>query len=153
MSKKEERNSPYFMPIDAAQSNIPEGDGALILPLPTPAGVVLRSGTVAVCNLHLQYTDRYVYHIVYSQHFVIECIHLFLSSNEPNILEGNIFYNGQVAEWEIKPNAAFNVLVAPALDILLLLLPGAALSRSPVFSFLILLVNVQLVCLRSYRIL
>ena len=58
-----------------------------------------------------------------------------------------------MAEWEIKPNAAFNVLVAPALDILLLLLPGAALSRSPVFSFLILLVNVQLVCLRSYRIL
>ena len=85
--------------------------------------------------------------------FVIECIHLFLSSNEPNILEGNIFYNGRVAEWEIKPNAAFNVLVAPALDILLLLFPGAALSRSPVFSFLILLVNVQLVCLRSYRIL
>ena len=153
MSKKVEINSPYFMPIDAAQNNIPEGDGALILPLPTPAGVVLRSGTVAVCNLHLPYTDRYVYHIVYSQHFVTECIHLFLSSNEPNILEGNIFYNGRVAEWEIKPNAAFNVLVAPGLDILLLLLPGAALSRSPVFSFIILLVNVQLVCLRSYRIL
>ena len=30
------------MPIHAAQNNIPEGDGALILPLPTPAGVVLE---------------------------------------------------------------------------------------------------------------
>ena len=34
----------------------PEVDGALILPLPTPAGVVLRSGTVFVFNLHLTYT-------------------------------------------------------------------------------------------------
>ena len=67
------------MPIDAAQNNIPEGDGAMILPLPTPAGVVLRSGTVAVCNLHLPYTDRYSYHGVYSQRFLIECILLFLS--------------------------------------------------------------------------
>ena len=66
MSKKEEIKSPYFLPIDAAQNNIPKGDGALILPLSTPAGVVLRSGTVAVCNLHLPYTDRYVYHIIYS---------------------------------------------------------------------------------------
>ena len=70
------------MSIQAAQNNIPEGDGVLILPLPTPAGVVLRSGTVAVCNLHLPYTDRYVYDIVYSQHFLIECIHLFLSSEQ-----------------------------------------------------------------------
>ena len=64
MSKKVEVNSPYFMSIHAAQSNKPEGDGALIL-LITPAGVVLRSGTVAFCNLHLPYTDRLVYHIVY----------------------------------------------------------------------------------------
>ena len=76
MSKKVKVNSPYCMPIHAAQNNIPEGDGALILPLPTPAGVVLRSGNVAVCNLHLPYTDTYVYYIVYSQHFLIECIHL-----------------------------------------------------------------------------
>ena len=99
MSKKVEVNSPYFMSIHAAQNNIPEGDGALILPLPTPAGVVLRSGNVAVCNLHLPYTDRYVYHIVYSQHFLIECIHLFLSSEREKELEGNIFYNGRVADW------------------------------------------------------
>ena len=56
MSKKVEVNSPYFLPIHAAQNNKPEVDGALILPLPTPAGVVLRSGTVFVFNLHLTYT-------------------------------------------------------------------------------------------------
>ena len=39
------------MSIHAAENNIPEGDGTLILLLPTPAGVVLRSGTVAVCGL------------------------------------------------------------------------------------------------------
>ena len=65
MSKKVVVNSPYFKSIHAAQINIPDGDGALILPLPTPAGFVLRSGTVPFCNLHLPYTDRYVYHIVY----------------------------------------------------------------------------------------
>ena len=82
MSKMVEVNSPYFMSILAAQNNKPKGDDWPILPLPTPAGVVLRSGmyTVSVCNLHLPYTERYVYDIVYSQHFVIECIHLFLSS-------------------------------------------------------------------------
>ena len=67
MSKKVAANSPSFVLIHAAQNNIPEGDGALIVPLPTPVGVVLRSGNVAVCNLHLPYTDRYVYHIVYHQ--------------------------------------------------------------------------------------
>ena len=87
------------MSIHAAQNNIPEGNNALILPLPTPAGVVLRSVTVGVCNLHLPYTDRYVYHIVYSQHFLIECIHLFLSSEHEKELEGNIFYNGRLADW------------------------------------------------------
>ena len=56
--KKVEVNSPYFMSIYAGQNIIPERDGALILPLPTPAGVVLRSGTVAVYNLHVPYTDR-----------------------------------------------------------------------------------------------
>ena len=99
MSKKVVANSPYFMSIHAAQNNIPDGDGALILPLPTAAGFVLRSGTVAFCNLHLPYTDRYVYHIVYSQHFLIECIHLFLSLEQQIKLEGNIFYNGRVADW------------------------------------------------------
>ena len=53
------------MSIHAAKNNIPEGNSALILPLPTTAGVVLRSVTVGVCNLHLPYTDRYVYHILY----------------------------------------------------------------------------------------
>ena len=99
MSKKVEAISPYFMSIHVARNNIPEGDGAVVLPLPTPAGVVLRSGTVAVCNLHLSYTDRYVYHIVYSQHFLIGCIHLFLSSEHQTELEGNIIYNGRVADW------------------------------------------------------
>ena len=98
MSKKVEINSPYFMSIHAAQNNIPEGDVALILPLPTPFGVVLRSGTVAVCNLHLPYTDRYVYHIVYSQHFLIECIHLFLSSERGK--KGKVIYF-IMAEWLI----------------------------------------------------
>ena len=75
------------MSIHAAQNNIPDGDGALIVPLPTPAGVVVRSGTVAVCNLHLPYTNTYVYYIVYSQHFLIECIHLicfFLQRKKKN---------------------------------------------------------------------
>ena len=100
MPKKVEVNSPFLCQyMHAAQNNIPEVDGALILPLPTAAGVVLRSGTVAVCNLHLPYTDRYVYQTVYSPHFLIECIHLFLSSDSPKELEGNIFYNGRVAEW------------------------------------------------------
>ena len=87
------------MPIHAAHNSIPDGDGALILPLPTPAGVVLKSGTVAVCKLHLPYTDRYVYHIVYSQHFLIECIYLLLSSEIEKKLAGNILYNGRVADW------------------------------------------------------
>ena len=99
MSKKVAANSPSFVLIHAAQNNIPEGDGALILPLPTPAGVILRSGTVAVCNLHLPYTDRYVYYIVYSQHFLIECIHLFFSAEEEKEWQGNIFYNGRGADW------------------------------------------------------
>ena len=99
MSKKVAVNSPYFMSIHAAQNNKPEGDGALVVPLPTPAGVVVRSGTVAVCNLHLPYTDRYVYHIVYSQHFLIECIHLFFSSEKRKEWKGNIFYNGRGADW------------------------------------------------------
>ena len=43
-------------------------------------------------------TDN-VYDIVYSQHFLIECIHLFLSSEQQIELEGNIFYNGRVADW------------------------------------------------------
>ena len=51
MSKKVAANSPSFVLIHAAQNNIPEGDGALIVPLPTPAGVVLRSGTVAVWGM------------------------------------------------------------------------------------------------------
>ena len=87
------------MPVHAAQNNISESDGALIFPLATPFGVVLKSGTVAVCNLHLPYTDRYVYHIVYSQHFLIECIHQFLSSEREKERKGNIFYNSRVADW------------------------------------------------------
>ena len=98
MSKKLEVNSPYFMSTHAPQNNIPEGDGVLILSLPTTAGVVLSSGTVAVCNLHLPYTNRYVYHIVYSEHFLIECIHLFPSSERKKEWAGNLFYNGRVAD-------------------------------------------------------
>ena len=51
--------------VNTPRNNKPEADGALILPLPTPVGGVLRSGNVAVCNLHVPYTDRLVYHIVY----------------------------------------------------------------------------------------
>ena len=40
--KKGRGTSSYFTLIHAAQNNIPEGDGALILPLPTLAGVVLE---------------------------------------------------------------------------------------------------------------
>ena len=67
---------------------------------PSPHLLVLfsRSGIV-VCNLHLPYTDRYVYHIVYSQHFLIECIHLFFSAEKEKQLEDNIFYNGLGADW------------------------------------------------------
>ena len=87
------------MSIHAAQNDIGEGDGALILPLLTPSSVVLGSGTVAFCNLHLPYTDRYVYYIVYLQHFLIECIYLFLSSEQEKAFLGNIFYYGRVADW------------------------------------------------------
>ena len=65
ISKKVEVNSPYFLSIRAAQSNIPKGDGALILPFPTPAGVVLRSGTVLFLT--------YFYHILTDM-----CITLFI---------------------------------------------------------------------------
>ena len=99
MSKKVAVNSPYFMSMHAAQNNKPEGDDAVIVPLHTPAGVVVRSGIVAVCNLHLPYTDRYVYDIVYSQRFLIECIHLFFSSEKLREFQGNIFYNDRVADW------------------------------------------------------
>ena len=61
------------------------------------------------------------------------------------MLKGNIFYNGEVADWKKKRNAGFNVLVTLALNILLWLLAGVALSRCPVFCSSILLVNVQLV--------
>ena len=61
------------------------------------------------------------------------------------MLKGNIFYNCEVADWKKKRNAGFNVLVTLALNILLWLLAGAALSRCPVFSSSILVVNVQLV--------
>ena len=61
------------------------------------------------------------------------------------MLKGNIFYNGEVADWKKKRNAEFNVLVTLALNILLWLLAGAALSRCPVVCSSILLVNVQLV--------
>ena len=48
------------------------------------------------------------------------------------MLKGNKFYNGEVADWKKKRNAEFNVLVTLALNILLWLLAGAALSRCPV---------------------
>ena len=51
MSKKVEVNSPYFMSIHAAENNIPEGDGALILSLLTPSCVVLRSVTLTVWGM------------------------------------------------------------------------------------------------------
>ena len=51
MSKKVEVNSPYFMPIHAAENYMPEGDGALILSLLTASCVVLRSVTVAVWGM------------------------------------------------------------------------------------------------------
>ena len=95
--KKVEVNSPYFMSIHAAQNNIPDGDGALILPLPTPFGVALRGGTVRLFVTYMYHilTDN-VYHIVYSQHFLIECIHLFLSSERGK--KGKVIYF-ITAEW------------------------------------------------------
>ena len=102
IAKKVAVNSPYFMSIHAAQNDIGEGDGAVILPLLTPSSVVLGSGTVAFCNLHLPYTDIYVYHIVYSQHFLIECAHLFFSSETRKMLKGNRFYNCEVEDWKKK---------------------------------------------------
>ena len=99
IGKKVVVNSPYFMSIHAAQNNIGEGDGALILPLLAPSCVVLGSGTVA---FYLPHTDIYVYHIVYSQHFLIECVLLFFSSELRKMLKGNIFYNCEVEDWKKK---------------------------------------------------
>ena len=93
MSKKVEVNSPYFMPIHAAQNSVPEGVRALILPLPTPAGVVLRSGTVTVTYIYHILTDMFITLFIL-QHF------LFLSSeNLKQKRKGNIFHNGRVADW------------------------------------------------------
>ena len=69
----------------------------------------------------------------------------FFSLVTREVLKGNKFYNGEVADWKKKRNAEFNVLVTLALNILLWLLAGAALSKCPVFSSSILVVNVQLV--------
>ena len=154
IAKKVVVNSPYFMSIHAAQNNIGEGYGALILPLLTPSCVVLGSGTVAFCNLHLPYTDRYVYHIVYSQHFLIECVLLFFFLQRQEKCLKVIYFI--TVKWRIgkkKRNARFNVLVTLALNFLLWLLAGAALSRCPVFKSSILLVNVLLVWLGLHSIL
>ena len=51
MSKKVEVNSPYLFYVNTARNNKPEADGALILPFLKPAGVVLRSVTIAICGL------------------------------------------------------------------------------------------------------
>ena len=37
--------------------------------------------------IHVPYTRRYVYQFVYSQHFLIDCIHLFLSLEREKELE------------------------------------------------------------------
>ena len=79
MSKMLGVNSSYFVSIHAAQNYVPEGDGALILHVLTPAGVVLRSGTVAVCNLHLPYRDRYIYQLfIYNSFLLSSSICFFL---------------------------------------------------------------------------
>ena len=61
---------------------------------PFPHLLVLFSGVVlSLFGTYIYHilTDN-VYDIVYSQHFLIECIHLFLSSEQQKELEGNIFF-------------------------------------------------------------
>ena len=72
MSKRVEVNSPYFISIPAAQNNIPEGEGALILPLPTPAVVVLRIEVV------LSLFVTYIYHILTDMFITLFIHNIFL---------------------------------------------------------------------------
>ena len=74
MSKRVEVNSPYFISIPAAQNNIPKGDGALILPLPTPAVVVLRIEVV------LSLFVTYIYHILTDMFITLFIQNIFLLS-------------------------------------------------------------------------
>ena len=48
---KTERGILSLFYVNTARNNKPEADGALILPFLKPAGVVLRSVTIAICGL------------------------------------------------------------------------------------------------------
>ena len=69
---------------------------------PSPHLLVLLSEVVLslfVTYIYCILTDILIYHIVYLQHSLTECIHLFFSLEPPKELEGNIFYNGRRADW------------------------------------------------------
>ena len=100
MSKKVEVNSPFLCQYMQLKITYPRSTVRSFYP--SPHLLVLFSEVVLSLFLTYIYhilTDILIYHIVYSHHFLIECIHLFLSSDSPKELEGNIFYNGRVADW------------------------------------------------------
>ena len=87
MSKRVEVNSPYFISIPGAQNNIPEGDGALILPLPTPAVVVLRIEVVLslfVTYIYHILTDIFITLFIYNIFLLSASICFFFQSNKKN---------------------------------------------------------------------
>ena len=85
MSKKVAANSPYFVLIHAAQNNIPEGDGALIVPLPTPVGVVLRSGmSLFVTYIYHILTDMFITLFIQNIFLLSASICFFFKSNKKN---------------------------------------------------------------------
>ena len=71
--KKVEVNSPYFMSIHAAQNNIPEGDVALILPLP-------RTLLVLFSEVVLSLFVTYMYHILTDMFITLFIHNIFLLS-------------------------------------------------------------------------
>ena len=71
ISKKVEVNSPYFLSIRAAQSNIPKGDGALILP---PLHTCWCCSSEVVLSLIV----TYIYHILTDMFITLFIHHIFL---------------------------------------------------------------------------
>ena len=99
MSKKVEVKVPILCQYMQLKITYPRETVRLFYPFPHLL-VLFSEVVLSLFGTYIYHilTDN-VYHIVYSEHFLIECIHLFLSSEQQIELEGNIFYNGRVADW------------------------------------------------------
>ena len=100
MSEKVEVNSPCLCQYMQLKITYPRATVRSFYP--SPHLLVLLSEVLLplfVTYIYYIHTDILIYHIVYSQHSLTECIHLFLFSELEIELEGNIFYDGRVADW------------------------------------------------------